>query len=47
MRRVRIEPTIPVFELAKTCHALDRAATQIGRKEIGVEYIEAARVMDV
>jgi hypothetical protein len=28
--RVGFEPTIPVFELAKTVHALDRAATEIG-----------------
>jgi hypothetical protein len=28
---VRFEPTIPAFERAKTCHALDRAATVIGR----------------
>jgi hypothetical protein len=30
MPRVRFEPTIPVFERAKTVHALDRAATVIG-----------------
>jgi hypothetical protein len=30
MHRVGIEPTIPVFERAKTVHALDRAATVIG-----------------
>jgi hypothetical protein len=30
MPRVGFEPTIPVFELAKTVHALDRAATVIG-----------------
>jgi hypothetical protein len=28
--RVRFEPTIPVFEWAKTVHALDSAATVIG-----------------
>jgi hypothetical protein len=28
--RVRLEPTIPVFEGAKTAHDLDRAATVIG-----------------
>jgi hypothetical protein len=27
---VGFEPTIPVFERAKTVHALDRAATVIG-----------------
>jgi hypothetical protein len=30
MPRVGYEPTIPVFERAKTVHALDRAATVIG-----------------
>jgi hypothetical protein len=30
MLRVEFEPTIPVFEQAKTVHALDRAATVIG-----------------
>jgi hypothetical protein len=28
---VRFEPTIPAFERAKTVHALDRAATVIGK----------------
>jgi hypothetical protein len=32
MPRVRFEPTIPVFERAKTLHAVDRAATVIGAK---------------
>jgi hypothetical protein len=30
MLRVGFETTIPMFELAKTVHALDRAATVIG-----------------
>jgi hypothetical protein len=30
MPRVGFEPTIPVFEGAKTVHALDRAVTVIG-----------------
>jgi hypothetical protein len=30
MPQVGFEPTIPVFEWAKTVHALDRAATVIG-----------------
>jgi hypothetical protein len=30
MPRVRFEPTIPVFERAKTVRALDRGATVIG-----------------
>jgi hypothetical protein len=32
MPQVRFEPTIPVFELAKAVHALDRAATVIDIK---------------
>jgi hypothetical protein len=31
---VRFEPTIPVFERAKTIHALDREATVIGSGQI-------------
>jgi hypothetical protein len=31
MPRVGFEPTILVFERAKTVHALDRAATVIGK----------------
>jgi hypothetical protein len=31
MSLVGFEPTIPVLERAKTIHALDRAATLIGR----------------
>jgi hypothetical protein len=30
MNQVGFEPTIPVFEWAKTVHALDRVATAIG-----------------
>jgi hypothetical protein len=30
MPRVGFEPTIPVFERAKTVHALDRSATVVG-----------------
>jgi hypothetical protein len=30
MTRVEFEPTFPVFERAKTVHALDRVATVIG-----------------
>jgi hypothetical protein len=36
MFRVEFEPTIPVFERAKTVHALDRAATVIGLRSVGV-----------
>jgi hypothetical protein len=32
MPRVEFEPTTPVFERAKTVHALDRAATVIGHE---------------
>jgi hypothetical protein len=32
--RVRFEPTIPVFERAKTIHTLDRAATAIGTVQL-------------
>jgi hypothetical protein len=34
MPRVGFEPTIPFLERAKTFHALDRAATVIGRTAI-------------
>jgi hypothetical protein len=34
MPQVGLEPTIPVFERAKTVHALDRAAIVIGLKLI-------------
>jgi hypothetical protein len=34
MPRVGFEPTIPVFERAKTVHALDRADTVIGKTDI-------------
>jgi hypothetical protein len=33
MLRVRFEPTILVFERAKTVHALNRAATVIDQEE--------------
>jgi hypothetical protein len=33
MPQVRFEPTVPAFELAKTVHALDRAATVISKFE--------------
>jgi hypothetical protein len=34
MPLVGFEPTVPVFERAKTVHVLDRAATVIGEIEI-------------
>jgi hypothetical protein len=39
MPRVGIEPTISVFERAKTVHALDRAGTGIGLCIIYTNYI--------
>jgi hypothetical protein len=38
MHRVGFEPTIPVFELAKTFHALDSAASVIGSIDILCSY---------
>jgi hypothetical protein len=34
MHRVGFEPTMPVFELAKTVHVLDRVGMVIGGEEI-------------
>jgi hypothetical protein len=41
MTRVEFEPTITVFERAKTVHALDRAATVIGFSKVlySLEFI--------
>jgi hypothetical protein len=39
MIRVGFEPTIPVFERAKTVHALDRAVTVIGSEVCFSEII--------
>jgi hypothetical protein len=36
---VGFEPTIPVFERAKKFYALDRAATVIGKKCIGLQNV--------
>jgi hypothetical protein len=41
MPTVGFEPTIPVFERANTDHALDRAATVIGRYELERKYCDA------
>jgi hypothetical protein len=38
MPRMGFEPTIPVFERAKTVHALERAATGIGSACIAVDH---------
>jgi hypothetical protein len=37
MPRVGFEPMTPVFERAKTVHAVDRATTAIGLKETLVD----------
>jgi hypothetical protein len=42
MPRVGFESTIPAFERAKTVHALDRAATVIGRRQIYGDSISNA-----
>jgi hypothetical protein len=45
MPQVGFEPAIPVFELAKTVHALDCAATVIGTSvRINLEFISALDV---
>jgi hypothetical protein len=38
MPQVGLEPTIPVFERAKTSHALDRASTVTGFYMTNLEY---------
>jgi hypothetical protein len=38
MPQVGFEPTIPVFQRAKTVHALDRAAAAIGLRAVTVPY---------
>jgi hypothetical protein len=44
MPRVGFEPTIPLLERAKTVHALDRAATVIGRNALSPPQITHHRV---
>jgi hypothetical protein len=45
MPQVGFEPTIPVFERAKTVHALDRAANVIGRNNIYIyKYCEVLKL---
>jgi hypothetical protein len=39
MPQVGFEATIPVFERAKTVHALDREATAIGNEDVWGERI--------
>jgi hypothetical protein len=38
MPGVGFEPTIPVFERAKTVHALDQAVTVIGSQVLSIIY---------
>jgi hypothetical protein len=46
MSRVEFEPTIPVLERAKTVHALERAATVIGKVKLSLsQTVEAYRVV--
>jgi hypothetical protein len=40
MSRVGFEPMIPAFERAKTVHALDRAATVIGQRQLNRVLLE-------
>jgi hypothetical protein len=39
MPQVGFEPTTPVFERAKTVHALGRAASVIGRHQYWIQHI--------
>jgi hypothetical protein len=45
MAQVGFEPTIPVFEQAKTVHSLDRAATVIGRFEPSTVECESGALL--
>jgi hypothetical protein len=45
MPRVGFEPTIQVFERAKTVHDLDRAATVVGYVNLNDELIEEVRMV--
>jgi hypothetical protein len=44
MPEVRFEPTIPVFERAKTVHVVDRAATVTGTLPFTREYYLLMRI---
>jgi hypothetical protein len=46
MSRVRFEPTTPAFEVAKTVHALGRAATVIGTNIIRLVKLRTMRRAD-
>jgi hypothetical protein len=41
MPRVGFEPMIPLFELSKTFHALDREATVVGNYSFRLYYFTA------
>jgi hypothetical protein len=45
MPRVRFEPTVSVFERAKTVHALDRAANVIGILRLRSKYFSQHNVL--
>jgi hypothetical protein len=45
--QVEFEPTIPVFQLAKTVHAVDRAATAIGGPNMYCYIIKRRRRMSI
>jgi hypothetical protein len=44
MPQVGLDPTIPVFERAKTVHALDTAATVIGKVKLSLCLITVCHV---
>jgi hypothetical protein len=45
MPRLGFEPTIPVFERAKTVHALDRAVTVIGGVDVQIHIFLTTAVV--
>jgi hypothetical protein len=47
MPLVGLEPTIPVFERAKTVHALDRTATVIGDGDVSIKTIRPSSSPDM
>jgi hypothetical protein len=44
MPRLEFEPMIPVFERAKTVHALDRAATVISLPQTTIDQMKGENV---
>jgi hypothetical protein len=47
MPQVEFEPTIPVFELSKTVHVLDRAATVIGHYKYTIRIVLCSNRVNV